>query len=156
MQYLNTEIRKMTPNDLPQVMEIENLCFKAPWKETDLLYEMDGNPVSNIWVIELSNDALGIKHVCGFSDYWNTFDSGTICQIAIHPELQGNKLGSELMKEIIADAKAKKVRTLTLEVRATNEKAIKFYLKHGFNISHVKEQYYSNGEDAIYMILEVQ
>lgn len=146
----------MTPKDLPAVMEIENLCFKAPWKESDLLYEINENPVSNVWVIELSNDQFGLKHVCGFCDYWNTFDSGTICQIAIHPELQGYKLGSQLMEEVIKDAKIKKVRTLTLEVRASNEKAIKFYLKHGFKISHKKEAYYSNGEDAIYMILEVQ
>lgn len=155
MKYLNTEIRPMTANDLPQVMEIENMCFISPWKEKDLLYEINENPVSNIWVIELSNESLGLKHICGFVDYWNTFDSGTICQIGVHPDIQHSGLGSELMTEVIKDAKAKKVRTLTLEVRESNTKAINFYKKNGFKISHCKEQYYTNGDNAIYMILEV-
>ena len=156
MKYLDTEIRKMEENDLPMVMEIENLCFISPWTEKQFLYEMFENPFANLWVIELSNASLGLKSVVGFVDYWQTFDSGTICQIAIHPELQGNKIGSELLEEVIKDAYAKKIRTLTLEVRRTNEKATNFYKKFGFIYSHVKEGYYTDGEDALYMILEVK
>ena len=59
------------------------------------------------------------------------------------------------MKEALADANAKKVRSLTLEVRKSNQKAINFYLKHGFKVVVEKPQYYSNGEDAIYMMWEV-
>ena len=156
MKYLNSEIRPMTALDLPEVMEIENLTFKHPWKEQDLLYEINENPVSNIWVIEVSAPQLGIKGVCGFVDYWNTFDSGTLAQIAVHPELQHLGLGSEMMLEVKKDAYAKKVRTITLEVRKSNEQAINFYKKHGFVISHIKPGYYVDGEDAIYMILEVK
>ena len=73
---------------------------------------MKENPLSNLWVIELSNSSLGLKTICGFCDYWQTFDSGTICQIAVHPDLQGYKLGSQMMEEIIKDAKIKKIRSL--------------------------------------------
>ena len=132
MKYLDVEIRDMTDSDLPMVMEIENLCFKHPYKEKDLIYEMHENPVSNVWVIEYSNASLGLKTVVGFVDYWVTFDSGTICQIAVHPDIQPS------------------------EVRESNLNAINFYEKHGFVISHKKPAYYSNGEDAIYMILEVK
>ena len=45
---------------------------------------------------------------------------------------------------------------MTLEVRKSNEKAIKLYKKFGFIFSHVKEGYYDDGEDALYMILEVK
>ena len=103
MRFLDTEIRKMEEADLPMVMEIEDACFINPWKESDFLYEMHENPLSNLWVIELSNASLNLKSVVGFADYWQTFDSGTICQIAIHPELQRNHIGSELLKEIIDD-----------------------------------------------------
>ena len=61
-----------------------------------------------------------------------------------------------MMDEIINDCYAKKVQTLTLEVRANNEKAINFYLKHGFKKELVKERYYTNGDDAIYMIRKVE
>ena len=156
MKYLDVNIRDMTLEDLPQVMEIENLCFLHPYKEKDLIYEIKENPVSNVWVIEYSNASLGLKQIVGFVDYWVTFDSGTICQIAVHPDIQRSGVGSELMNEVKKDAFAKKVKTITLEVRESNEKAINFYKKHGFKISHKKEGYYSNGEDAIYMILEVK
>lgn len=155
MKYLDVEIRPMLDSDLPQVMEIENQCFLHPWKDKDLLYELHENPVSNVWVIEYSNASLGLKYVVGFVDYWVTFDSGTICQIAVHPDIQRSGVGSQLMEEVIKDARAKKVNTLTLEVRKSNEKAIKFYTKHGFKIILKKPQYYSNGEDALYMVLEV-
>ena len=156
MKYLDVEIRDMTENDLSQVMEIENSCFLHPYKEKDLLYEINENPVSNVWVIEYSNPSLGLKHIVGFVDYWVTFDSGTICQIAVHPDIQHSGIGSILMEEVKKDAYAKRVKTITLEVRESNVNAINFYKKHGFIISHKKEGYYSNGEDAIYMILEVR
>lgn len=154
MQYLNVEIRKMEIKDLPSVMEIEKLCFVSSWAEKDFLYEMNENPVSNPWVIEL-DDGAGHKSICGFSIYWKTFESATICQIAIHPGIQRHQLGSALMDEIINDCYAKKVKNLCLEVRKSNQKAINFYLKHGFKQELIKPNYYSNGEDAIYMIREV-
>ena len=144
------EVRDMVNADLDRVMEIENLCFKAPWGKEDLYREINDNQLSVLLVITV-NDL-----VVGFCDYWNTFDSGTICQIAIHPDYQHQSLGSRLLDEVIKDAQAKKTRTLTLEVRESNSKAIKFYQKHGFSITLVKEKYYSNGENAIYMIKEVQ
>lgn len=155
MAYLNYEIRPMTRNDLPQVMVIENSSFLNPWKEKDLIYEMEENPVSNIWVLEISNEQFGLRQICAFCDYWVTFDSGTICQIAVHPDIRREHLGSMMMEEIIKDAKAKKVNTLTLEVRKSNEAAIRLYQKFGFYVSHVKPGYYADGEDAIYMIKEV-
>ena len=146
---VDIEIRDMTISDISQVMEIENLCFKAPWPKDDVLRELNDNKLAVLMVITINNV------VVGFCDYWNTFESGTICQIAIHPNYQHQSLGTRLLEEVFKDALAKKTRTLTLEVRASNEKAISFYKKHGFTISLVKPSYYSNGEDAIYMMKEV-
>ena len=157
MKYLDTEIRPITEADIPQVLEIERLCFSDPRNEENIRYEMYDNPFANFWVIELSNASLGLKQICGFCDYWHTFDSATINQIAVHPELHHMHLGSEMMEEIIKDAKIKKIRTITLEVRKSNSNAIKLYEKYGFVLSHIKEGYYQdNGEDALYMILEVK
>ena len=155
MKYLDTEVRDMLESDIDSVLEIENLCFKDPWKREDILTDLKQNPYSHPAVIELHNDAMGLRQVCGFCIYWVTFDSATICQIAVHPELQHFHIGSELFEEVISDIKAKKARTITLEVRESNNVAINFYKKFGFKISHTKPGYYLNGEDAIYMILEV-
>lgn len=156
MDYLYVSIRPATREDLPSILEIENLCFVHPWSEKDIIYEMESNPVSNFWVLELEKKEENLKSVVGFCDYWKTFDSGTIAQIAVHPSLQHRQFGSAMMDEIYNDCLAQKVRTLTLEVRESNTKAINFYLKHGFKKEVIKPHYYTNGENAIYMILEIK
>ena len=156
MEYLNVTVREATDEDVPAILELEQLCFKAPWNKDNIHYEMHENPVSNFWVIELEVQSQNLKSVVGFCDYWHTFDSATIAQIAVHPSLQHKQLGSAMMDEIINDCYTKKVRHLTLEVRYDNEKAIKFYLKHGFQQVCVKPKYYDNGDDAIYMIREIE
>ena len=157
MDNLFVSIREATDKDLPIIMQIEELCFPhGAWKEENILYELHENPVSHFWVIELSiNDEEGYK-VVGFCDYWETFDSATICQIAVHPYLQRKQLGSAMMDEIYNDCYAKRIKTLTLEVRVGNIPAINFYKKHGFKVETTKPHYYDNGEDAYYMILEVK
>ena len=157
MQNLFINIREATDDDLTVIMQIERLCFpNGAWKEENILYELHEHPVSQCWVIELSLDEKEGYRVVGFCDYWETFDSATICQIAVHPYLQRKQLGTAMMDEIYNDCYAKKVQTLTLEVRVGNTAAINFYKKQGFEIETTKPHYYDNGEDAYYMILKVK
>jgi len=146
---IDIEVRDVTNIDLEKVMEIENSVFVSPWKKEDIIREINDNQFAKILVVTIN------EQVVGFMDYWVTFDSATICQIGIHPNYQRQGLGSKLMDEAIKDCYAKRAKTITLEVRANNVKAINFYKKYGFKIALIKEAYYSNGEDAIYMIKEV-
>lgn len=155
MEYITVDIRRMEERDLPSVLEVENLCFKQPWTKEQFLYEINENEYSNPWVVELSSSTNDIVSVVGFCVWWQTFDSATICQIAVHPGIQRRQLGSAMIDEIINDAYAKKVQTLTLEVRAGNTKAINFYKKHGFKTEVIKPKYYTDGEDALYMMRKV-
>lgn len=158
MEYLYIDIRPAEEKDIPAILEIEGLCFTSEkWKKENVLYEMKENEYANLWVICLSHTGEEDSYQpVGFSDYWHTFDSATINQIAIHPVLQHHQLGTALMDEIYNDCFAKKVRTITLEVRVSNEHAIAFYKKQGFEIVTTKPHYYSDGEDAYYMVLEVK
>lgn len=146
---VNTQIRDMTTIDLSRVMEIENDSFVAPWKRENFIGEIEHNEFANPKVITLNNIVIG------FIDYWVTFDSATLCQIAIDKAYRGNGLASLLMKELEDECYAKRVRNITLEVRKSNQIACNFYLKHGFSVVLEKPHYYSNGEDAIYMVKEV-
>ena len=144
-------VRPMKESDLNVVMYLENTCFVAPWGLKDVKYELNDNPVSNLWVIE--SDLTG---VVGFVDYWITFDSATVCQICINPVYQRKGLGSILIEEMIKDCRTENVRNITLEVRDHNVAAIKLYEKHGFKKIIVKEGYYTNGDNALYMIKELE
>ncbi len=144
------EIRDLVETDLDKVMEIENLCFVAPWKKEDIIRELTNNQFATLLVATINNE------VVGYVDYWVTFDSATICQIAVHPNYHRQAIGSKLLQEVFKDCYAKKVLTITLEVRESNSKGINFYTKHGFNQFLVKPNYYSNGENAIYMMKGVE
>ena len=144
-------VRPMKEKDLNVVMYLENTCFVSPWGLKDLKYELNDNPVSNLWVIE--SDLTG---VVGFVDYWITFDSATVCQICVNPVYQRKGLGSLLIEEMIKDCKTARVNSITLEVRDHNIAAIKLYEKHGFKNTIVKEGYYTNGDNALYMIKELE
>ena len=143
--------RPMEESDLDVVMYLENTCFLAPWGLKELMYELNDNPVSSLWVIESST--VG---VVGFIDYWITFDSATIAQICINPVYRKRGLGISLLQEAFKDCKAHKVRNITLEVREHNVPAIRLYERFGFKNVLLKEKYYTNGDNAIYMIKEME
>ena len=69
MQNLFINIRDATENDLPTIMQIEDLCFShGAWKEENILYELKDNPVSHFWVIELALNEGDAYQVVGFCD----------------------------------------------------------------------------------------
>lgn len=144
---MKTNIRKAKINDLEAIKEIEDESFINPFTKEDLLYEISQNPVSNFLVLE--KDGL----VVGFIDYWVTFDSATIDQIAVKKSERNQGFAKILLEKSINDLKELgEVSFFTLEVRASNEPAINLYKSFGFQKVTIKEKYYDDGEDAIYMI----
>lgn len=144
---MKMNIRKAKISDLEAIKEIEDESFINPFTKEDLLYEISQNPVSNFFVLE--KDGL----VVGFIDYWVTFDSATIDQIAVKKSERNQGFAKILLEKSINDLKELgEVSFFTLEVRASNEPAINLYKSFGFQKVTIKEKYYDDGEDAIYMI----
>ena len=140
-------IRKAKISDLEAIKEIEDESFINPFTKEDLIYEISQNPVSNFLVLE--KDGL----VVGFLDYWVTFDSATIDQIAVKKSERNQGFAKILLEKSINNLKELgEVSFFTLEVRASNEPAINLYKSFGFQKVTIKEKYYDDGEDAIYMI----
>ena len=140
-------IRKATIDDIDEICSMETL-FVKPYTKEQVRYEIVENPTSNI-LLAVDDD---LKLVYGFIDFWITFDSATICQIAVKKEYQNQGVASMLLNESYKILKANDVIFYTLEVREHNTNAINLYLKHGFTKVTIKEQYYENGENAIYML----
>ena len=135
--------------DFDEVQKIENECFIEPYSTEDLHYEFEKNPVNKIIVAEADGK------VVGFIDFLITFNSSTIMQVAVTKEFRKNGIATQLLSEMeksfpknIDDL----VETITLEVRESNEAAKNLYLKNGYKIVVIKEHYYKDGENAIYML----
>lgn len=139
-------IREATLDDLKVITCMEDL-FLAPFSEEQVKYELIENPTSKILVMVNEEN-----EVIGFIDFWITFDSATICQIAVKKEYQNQGVATMLLNKSFEILKKNDVLFYTLEVREHNESAYKLYVSLGFKKVVLKERYYSNGDNAIYMM----
>lgn len=140
-------IRPMQEGDIPQIAAIEKLCFADPWSEAALMRELHENAAMAHYLVIAEDD-----RILGYGGYWQVFDEANICNIAVAPDNQGRGLGYQLMQALIAEFPARGVMYATLEVRASNERAIRLYRKCGFAEVGIRKDFYSHPrEDGILM-----
>jgi [ribosomal protein S18]-alanine N-acetyltransferase len=146
-------IRNATHRDLPRIMEIERLAFPAPWSLSSFQRELS-LPFSRL-MLALSAEDEG-EPARGFLCRWLAADEYHILNIAVHPDFRRSGLGAELMRQAIAEAKEKRVKLVTLEVRRSNLPARGLYRKFDFEEQRLRRHYYGPGEDAIVMELRLK
>ncbi len=138
--------RKMQLSDVSQVFNIERKSFSMPWSLESFEKEITINKAAHYFVIEVSNT------VVGYMGLWKIFDEGHITNIAIDPEYRGKRYGSTLLKYVLDEMMCLGVESFTLEVRESNEVAIKLYERFGFVTQGVRKKYYADTqEDALLM-----
>ncbi len=88
----------------------------------------------------------------GFLVAWHVVDELHVLNVATAPEMRRRGIGSVLVEAALAYAAESGVRLVLLEVRRSNEPALRLYEKFGFDVSGVRERYYAdNDEDALEM-----
>ncbi|MFR6291825.1 MAG: ribosomal protein S18-alanine N-acetyltransferase [Peptococcaceae bacterium] len=134
---------------IAQVCLLEQLCFSSPWTERMFTEELEKNPLCRYLVLL---DRQNPAEVVAYAGYWKVFDEGHITNVAVHPQWQGQKAGTYLMEQMMCFAKAEGVRSMTLEVRQSNQIARRLYEKLGFRAEGIRKKYYEdNQEDAVIM-----
>ncbi len=142
-------IRKMTLNDLEQVVAIDQISFSLPWPVRSFQFELTDNEASRCWVADL--DGRVIAMLVG----WFIVDELHVATIATHPEFRGQGIGREILLHALRVAKEEGAVKSFLEVRESNEVAQKLYRDFGFVEDARRAGYYKdNGEDAILMSLD--
>jgi [ribosomal protein S18]-alanine N-acetyltransferase len=138
-------IQSAKPKDIPSILIIEHLSFSHPWTEQHFLYELNQNPFSFVFV------ALEGNTIIGYIDFWITFETGQINNVAVHPKLRNKGIGRLLIKDALGRMEQGGCERITLEVRVSNIPAIRLYESFGFKILLTKEKYYEDQEDAFFM-----
>jgi len=142
---LNIEVLPMSVNDLDELMKIEKVSFPTPWSKESYLAELD-NEVSVYRVIRLNGKLVG------YGGMWQIVDEAHITNIAVHPDFRGQGIGERLMEELIGMAKQQRSIGITLEVRPSNQEALRMYSKMGFLPTAIRKGYYTDtNEDALIM-----
>ena len=146
---LEYELREMTVDDIPSVIQGEEDIFGDSLGFDMLYQEITLNPYAHYFVLEINGN------VEGYIGTWIEEDHSELINFYVTKDYQNMGFGSMMLEFIIALVKSVKCKVLSLEVRVSNKKAIRLYKNFGFTESHIRKEYYSNHEDAIVMILEV-
>ena len=143
------DYRKMTMEDIPAVVEIEQEAFATPWTQEIFVHEMTGNDYAH-YIVAVEDDEV-IGH-CGM---WVVLDECHITNVAVRKHMRGHGIGEALMRKAIELCKANDVRLMTLEVRVSNHTAQNLYRKLGFQDGGIRKNYYTDDhEDALVMWVE--
>lgn len=96
--------------------------------------------------------ATGGERILGYLGLWYMVDEAHIVAIATHPAYRRRGIGERLLARALELAREREAKTVTLEVRVSNEPAQRLYEKYGFRRVGLRPRYYTdNGEDALIM-----
>ncbi len=138
-------IRKMTEQDLDELMIIERDSFSLPWSRQAYESELQ-NQYANYLVCDWQGE------IAAYVGMWTVFEDAHITNVAVARRFRRMGMGRILMLEEEKLALAKQASRILLEVRPSNIAALTMYDELGYLPTSMRKQYYSdNQEDAIIM-----
>jgi ribosomal-protein-alanine N-acetyltransferase len=143
--------RPATEDDIPQILELEARVQSAGWREDHFRAEFQKG-YSHF--IVLTDDETDSK-IAGFIVFWTLQDEGQILNIAVDIPFRGLGLGKKMIQLAVNQAAKAGGNRVILDVRKSNLPAIQLYQGQGFIITRTHRNFYSNGEDAYQMVLDL-
>lgn len=143
------QLRLFKPTDLPRVYELACTSLSENYNPT-LFIDLYSYWPEGFVVLEHEGQILGFV----FGILMSRYDA-RILMLAVDSRFRGSGMGTVLYREFHRQCSLKGVRAITLEVRVSNQVAIHFYQKMGFQLTGRVDGYYSNGEDAHRMQLHM-
>ena len=142
-------IRKMTLEDIPAVIDLDQKSFSLPWPERSFRFELTDNPASRCWVAELDGRVVAMIVV------WLMVDEAHVATLATHPDYRRRGIAKRLLSHALRRLVEEGARSSFLEVRESNLAAQAMYHKFGYEETGRRLRYYrDNDEDAILMNLD--
>lgn len=137
----------MAGRHLEQVRAIDELVYPNPWS-------------AGTWRRELSaDDRLHVIAHCadvvaGHAGLLFVLEEVHVTTVAVHPERQGEGIGSRLVLALLDEARAHGSTAATLEVRCADHRTHRLYERFGFRPAGIRRDYYSRPrDDALVMWL---
>jgi [ribosomal protein S18]-alanine N-acetyltransferase len=146
-----SSLRPASIDDLPQLVEIERRVHVAPWNEENFKGEM-AKPYSQVLLI--TDDETDTK-VIGYIVFWLMFDECQILNVVVDLPYRGLGFAKQMVQKAVAQAAKKNLKRVILDVRRGNLAAIQLYQRLGFTVTRVQKKFYTNGEDAYLMTLDL-
>ena len=148
---LNGEIvflQFMNEKDIVTVYEIERKVFPIPWTRKSFFNELENRNFN------LSIVAVVDSKIVGYIISYLIHDEVHICNVAVDPDFRRRQIGEIMVWGTLKICEEYNIEFAHLEVRKSNDAAIKLYKKFGFEIVGLRKNYYvRENEDALLMSL---
>jgi|SRR5690606_23610017 len=138
-----------TTGNLATVIEMDQKHFPRPWKERDWL-ELD-------WAHHFLKLHSKENKIIGFAlfAYVAGDDVAHLLKICVLPEYRGKGEAISFWQELLPELRSRGASSVFLEVEGSNLRAQSFYKKMGFAELRTIKGYYSDGENALVMLMKL-
>ncbi|MDD2457428.1 MAG: ribosomal protein S18-alanine N-acetyltransferase [Eubacteriales bacterium] len=144
-------IRLAHPGDLSGLVRLEQTCFAIPWTEQSLRSDLANPALAHYFVAVTPSD-----EIVGYIACYQAADTAQITNLAVLPSFRRHGIGEKLLSALLAWALDNQIAVVDLEVRTSNEQAIRLYRKMGFVQVGIRRGYYAdNNEDANIMLKNI-
>jgi len=143
-------IRPLELDDLSDIEEIEQRAYPTPWSRSMFASEL-AKPTSICLGAFEGSELVGYVINSRYVDAWH------IMNVAVAPERQRRGIATALLERLFELTRDDERRGFTLEVRVSNDAAIRLYEQLGFEARGIRRGYYTdNREDALIMWREAR
>jgi [ribosomal protein S18]-alanine N-acetyltransferase len=144
---MNVDLRRLELRDLSAIEQIEKESYPTPWSRSMFAGELAKPTSLSLGAFEREGGALvGYLVISRYVDAWH------VMNLAVTPPYRRQGIARALLEHLFALTTSDERRGYTLEVRVSNEGAIKLYEGMGFVARGVRRGYYTdNREDALIM-----
>jgi [ribosomal protein S18]-alanine N-acetyltransferase len=141
------EFRRLKLRDLTAIEEIERESYPTPWSRSMFAGELAKPSSICLGAIDADTGRLvGYLIISRYVDAWH------VMNIAVSDDHRRRGIATSLMERLFEVTSGDGRRGYTLEVRVSNEAAIRLYESLGFKARGVRRGYYTdNREDALIM-----
>ena len=144
---MTVEFRKLKLRDLGAIEDIERASYPTPWSRSMFAGELAKPSSICLGAIDVEIEQLvGYLIISRYVDAWH------VMNLAVAHSHRRRGIATRLMERLFELTASDGRRGYTLEVRVSNEAAIKLYESLGFRARGIRRGYYTdNREDALIM-----
>jgi ribosomal-protein-alanine N-acetyltransferase len=141
------DFRRLELRDLNAIEVIERASYPTPWSRSMFAGELAKPSSISLGAFDPeTNELLGYLIISRYVDAWH------VMNVAVAPEQRRRRIAASLLERLFELTSGEDRRGYTLEVRVSNEVAIKLYEQAGFKPRGIRRGYYTdNREDALIM-----
>ena len=138
-------IRTMQKGDVAAVAALEAQIFSMPWSAAGFADTLPREDV--IFLVAYEQDEL-----LGYVGIYCMLDEGEITNVAVAPAARRRGIARALLTELKQQLACRNVARIVLEVRVSNEPAIRLYEQMGFSVLGVRKNFYEKPTEDAYIM----